>query len=626
MAPTVFSQQLNRCSTTEVMQRLFQEDPQYKLRLDAIEDQTQKFIKENPTGTRTVVSIPVVVHVVYNTTTENISDAQVQSQIDVLNEDFRRLNADANETPAVFAGIAADCEINFCLAAQDPNGAATNGITRTSTTKTSFSDNNDVKYTSKGGHDVWDRNKYLNIWVCDLGSFLLGYAQFPGGAAATDGVVLHYKYTGRIGTATYPYQLGRSATHEVGHWLNLRHIWGDDGSGCTGSDLVTDTPNQADETYGCPLPNIRISCTNGPNGDLYSDYMDYTDDGCMNIFTTGQKTRMQALFATGGSRASLLTSAGCTTPGGGGLCSVPAGLNATGVTTTGATLNWSSASGAVSYNVQYRAVGSGTWIATTSSTTSTSVSGLTASIQYEFQVQSVCSGSSSAFSASTTFTTAAATCTDAYEVNNTKAKAKAIPVNTDITAKIGTSTDKDWFSFTNTASEHNIRVTLSNLPTDYDLDFYGTTGTKVTSSQNAGTEDETIVWNTTTVGTYKVRVYGAGGSFNSNSCYTLNASIGSSPFRTNGNVNNTQITGTVTNIYPNPSNGNMTVEYNSSSTSGIQLIAYDLVGRIIYNQQSSASEGMNSYNVNVQDLAPGVYVLEILNGSEVSRMKFSVQK
>ncbi|MBK9730637.1 MAG: T9SS type A sorting domain-containing protein [Chitinophagaceae bacterium] len=625
MASSAFSQQLNRCGTTEVMQQLFQENPGYRESLQQLDEFTNQFIQANPTGTRTVYTIPVVVHVVYNTTAENISDAKVISQIDVLNEDYRRLNPDVNETPAAFLGVAADCEINFCLAAQDPSGVATTGITRTSTTKTSFSSNNNVKFAAQGGHDAWDRTKYLNIWVCDLGASLLGYAQFPGGPANTDGVVLHYKYTGDIG-ATAPYQLGRSGTHEVGHWLNLYHIWGDDGTGCNGSDQVADTPNQADENYGCPLPTIRISCTNGPNGDMYSNYMDYTDDGCMNLFTLGQKTRMQAVLAPGGSRASLASSQGCVTPGGGGTCNVPAGLSATAVTTSGATLNWSAATGALSYNIQYKPTSSGTWSTTTSATTSVAVSGLTASTQYEFQVQSACANSStSAFSASTNFTTTAPTCTDVYEANNNLGSAKPITPGVTINALIPVSTDKDFFSFANTVSEPNIQVLLTSLPANYNLDLYDPSGVKIVASKKTGTTDELIIKNAAAVGTYKVRVYPASGAFNATTCYALTASISSSPFRT-VEIAAAKIGGEMTNIYPNPSNGNMVVEYNSASDASVQLIAYDLLGKVIFNQATYANEGSNSYSVNINNIATGVYVFEVRNGSETSRMKFSVDK
>lgn len=625
MATSVFAQQMNRCGTTESMNQLFLENPGYREQLQQIDEFTKQFVANNPTGTRTVITIPVVVHVVYNTATENISDAQVQSQIDILNEDFRRLNPDVNETPAVFLGVAADCEINFCLAAQDPSGNATNGITRTSTTKTSFSSNNNVKFTSQGGKDIWDRNKYLNLWVCDLGASLLGYAQFPGGPANTDGVVCHYKYVGDIGTATPPYHLGRSATHEVGHWLNLYHIWGDDGNGCNGSDQVGDTPNQANETYGCPLPTIRISCTNGPNGDMYSNYMDYTDDGCMNIFTTGQKTRMQALFSGGGSRVSITTSNGCVPPGG-GTCNVPSGLNATAITSSSATLNWGAATGAVSYNVQYRIVGSGTWTSTTSATTSKAIAGLTASSQYEFQVQTVCASSSSAFSTSTNFNTSAPACTDVYENNNTKGTAKPISVGVDIFGLINVGSDKDFFSFANTVSQPNMQITLSSLPANYHLDLYDPSGVKIFASKTAGLADEVITNNTAVVGTYKVRVFPANTStFDANDCYTLNVQIGNSPFRTI-EMPAMSVGGEMTNIYPNPSNGSMVVDYHSTSNSAVTLTAYDMLGKVVFSETSFATEGDNSFSVNVSNIATGIYMFEVRNGNEASRMKFSVAK
>lgn len=256
--------EIRNCYTMQVFDRLNSEDPGYKQRLDAIEVQVQDFIKNHTQTDNLVINIPVVVHVVYKTSAQNISTGQVQSQINILNQDFRKLNPDVSGVPTAFQSSVADCQINFCLATRDPNGAATTGITRTQTSKPSFSANDNVKYTNKGGKNAWDRNKYLNIWVCNL-SLYLGYAQFPGGPAATDGVVIGYKYFGNTGTAVYPFNKGRTATHEVGHWINLRHIWGDDGTSCSGSDLVTDTPNQADENYGCPsFPTI--SCSNGPNG------------------------------------------------------------------------------------------------------------------------------------------------------------------------------------------------------------------------------------------------------------------------------------------------------------------------------------------------------------------------
>lgn len=300
-----------RCATMENLERLKLADPSLETRMAKIEKQSQEIIEKNAgesnAGIASIINIPVVVHVLYHSSEENISNAQIQSQIAVLNEDFRRLNSDKVNTPSGFSSVAADAEITFCLAATDPNGAPTNGIIRKSTSASSFSDDDNVKFSSTGGDNAWPSGSYLNIWVCNLGGGLLGYAQFPGGPASTDGVVITYTNFGRNYATTAPYDKGRTATHEVGHWLNLRHIWGD--ASC-GNDLVSDTPTQQTSNFGCPsFPNL--TCSNTVNGDQFMNYMDYTDDACMNMFSSGQKSRMKSLFASGGFRASLTTSAGC---------------------------------------------------------------------------------------------------------------------------------------------------------------------------------------------------------------------------------------------------------------------------------------------------------------------------
>jgi hypothetical protein len=295
------------CGTMEHLHHLQEADPGLMERMQKIENHTRFMIQtdaENVSRNTSVIRIPVVVHVVYRTTTENISVSQIQSQIDVLNADFRRTNSDASQTLSQFQGVAADSEIEFCLASVDPSGNPTSGITRTATTKTSFGTNNSVKFNAQGGKDAWPRDSYLNMWVCNIGGSILGYAQFPGGSASTDGVVMDYRYFGTNGTATAPFNLGRTATHEVGHWLNLRHIWGD--GGCSVDDFVSDTPGSDSPNYGCSLNTVKCGSL-----DMVQNYMDYTDDGCMNIFTAGQKTRMRAVLAPGGFRAPLLNSTAC---------------------------------------------------------------------------------------------------------------------------------------------------------------------------------------------------------------------------------------------------------------------------------------------------------------------------
>jgi hypothetical protein len=286
--------QVRSCGTMLVHERLLRTDPAYMSARVASENHAFGFATRTLSGARTGVTvIPVVVHVVFNTQAQNISDAQVQSQITILNQDYRKTNADVSKTPAVFAPLCADSRIEFTLATKDPNGNPTNGITRTQTSTTSFSDNDKVKSSSTGGADAWPASDYLNLWVCPLGGGLLGYAQFPGGPAATDGVVILSTAFGNTGTAAAPFNLGRTATHEVGHWLNLRHIWGDDGGGCSGDDFVADTPNCGDHNFGKPV-FPHVTCNNGPNGDLFVNYMDYTDDDSMFMFTNGQVVRMQA--------------------------------------------------------------------------------------------------------------------------------------------------------------------------------------------------------------------------------------------------------------------------------------------------------------------------------------------
>ncbi|MBK7390928.1 MAG: PKD domain-containing protein [Bacteroidetes bacterium] len=305
--------QVDRCGTMANHAQLLQEDPSYGERRDAIEQMIQKRMANDKSWrTSGVITIPVVFHVLYSTnnTTQNITLARIQAQLDVLNQDYSATNVDVSSVPSVFQPLVGNSGIQFCLAVRDPNGNTTDGIIRKQTSTTSFNTSNGIKFDAQGGDNAWPSSSYLNIWVGNLSGGLLGYAQFPGGSAATDGVVLlngSVGGPGALGTAA-PYNRGRTATHEIGHWLNLLHIWGDDGNGCSGTDNVADTPNQADENYGCPsFPNI--SCSNGPNGEMYMNYMDYTDDACMFMFTLGQSTRMNTSLTT--TRASLLTSQGC---------------------------------------------------------------------------------------------------------------------------------------------------------------------------------------------------------------------------------------------------------------------------------------------------------------------------
>ncbi|GAA4333892.1 pre-peptidase C-terminal domain-containing protein [Flaviaesturariibacter amylovorans] len=556
-----------KCASHEHLQQQVARDPQMQNNLESIERFTQAKagnVSHSTLRGTPVYTIPVVVHVLWNTSAQNISDAQIQSQIDVLNRDFQLNNADTSLVPAAFRSAVADCKISFCMAQRTPTGAATTGIIRKQTTKTSFdADLDDAKSNSTGGSAAWDRNSYLNLWIVpDIKSGgqsgILGYAQFPGGAAATDGVVIGYKYFGTTGTAAAPFNKGRTGTHEVGHWLNLRHIWGDE-SACSQDDLVGDTPLQAGQNYGCPsFPKVD-ACTSG-NGVMYMNYMDYTDDACMYMFTNGQKTRMYGVLQSGGARASLASSLGCQAPST-STCAAPSGLASSSVSASSATVSWAAVSGAASYTVQYKTSAATTWTTAASAATSTSVSltGLSASTTYNWQVRTNCSSSSSSYTASS-FTTTAATsgCGSNYEPNESLSAAAAVPTSTPLSAAITTTTDQDWFKVT-LAATSNFNISLSGLAGDYDLVLYNSAGTQLAISENGGTTSESISRTNNAAGTYYVKVFGYNGA-NSATCYSLN-------------IGATAVATTCPGTYDNSTNG---------STSGAAQIPFntDIKGTI----------------------------------------------
>lgn len=321
-----------QCATHKDHVYFIGNSPSYAAKYQSMEQQFAQFRQMSQFSRiqngDTVFVIPVVVHIVWNQTFENISDAQIISQITALNADMRRLNPDtsSNIAPGLRA-LGGDTRLEFQLARIDPDGRPTNGVIRKSTTRTDFGGvdtptptRNDVKRSANGGSDPWPTDKYLNMWICNFisqgGGQLLGYAQFPGLNPATDGVVMWFRafgsnrYGGPFPVLSGNNNLGRTTTHEVGHWLGLRHIWGDntacgnpDGSD-VGGDGIADTPPQSNSTSGgCP-PSPRFDiCTPGGDGIMFQNYMDYTPDNCMSIFTNGQVQRMR--FVMDNFRSSL---------------------------------------------------------------------------------------------------------------------------------------------------------------------------------------------------------------------------------------------------------------------------------------------------------------------------------
>jgi Pregnancy-associated plasma protein-A len=281
-----------KCAADDVLQVQLKEDPSLQGRMEQIEEFTRQ-VERNPSAYRLVngvVEIPVVFNVLYRTAAQNVSLAQLQSQIDVLNEDFSSTNPERTLTTPFDNIKSGNIDVRFVL----------DQVIRRSTTKTSWTTNNAMKKSAQGIAPTSPTTK-LNIWVCNMSGGILGYAQFPGGSSATDGVVLDDNATGRTGTAAAPFDKGRTATHEVGHWLNLRHIWGD---ATCGNDQVGDTPTHNTANYGCPSAGHRSTCSGTPL-EMTMNYMDYTDDACMYLFSVGQETRMLAVFASGGPRNSF---------------------------------------------------------------------------------------------------------------------------------------------------------------------------------------------------------------------------------------------------------------------------------------------------------------------------------
>jgi len=325
-------------------EKRIREDAEFREGIERLEKLTREYKEkidndENESFRKSLIIIPVVVHVLYKFAVDNVSDAQIQSQIDALNIDFRKLNLDASTIPAAFQSVATDAFIEFRLAQRDPNCNLTNGITRTPTSVTQFiydpygstaQQRNPVKFNITGGKDGWPSDKYLNMWVCKhpklansaAGNVLMGYGSFPSQLSShpsEDGVVLNNISFGTMGTVIPQFNKGRIAAHEIGHWLNLRHIWGDDiedpnnpTNDCLGDDLVYDTPNQAGFNINNPTSPI-ISCSNGLNGDMFMNHMDYTLDASRTMFTSGQSDVMNAtLFIV---RYGLLGSQGAIPPG-----------------------------------------------------------------------------------------------------------------------------------------------------------------------------------------------------------------------------------------------------------------------------------------------------------------------
>jgi hypothetical protein len=315
---SVTAQQNNRiinqkCGTMQRLEQNLQNNAALRERFEQKRIQFNKVASSRSLNNSARLGAPVYIPVVFHIVLPNpaiISDAQIQAQLDTLNKDFFGSNGDSIKIPSYFKPLFGKSNIQFCLAQRTPDGDATNGIERITTSKSSFSTDDGVKHSYAGGEASWNTDKYFNVWICILSNNILGYATFPDDLstpAADQGVAIDYRcLPGGVYTA---YNGGKTLTHETGHYFNLYHIWGDDNGGCSGTDYINDTPNQADASSGTFSGLKTDACTTGGNGIMYQNYMDYTDDPCLVMFTTEQVDRMETAFSV--YRSSLLSSNGC---------------------------------------------------------------------------------------------------------------------------------------------------------------------------------------------------------------------------------------------------------------------------------------------------------------------------
>ncbi|PKL84425.1 MAG: hypothetical protein CVV22_13065 [Ignavibacteriae bacterium HGW-Ignavibacteriae-1] len=378
------------CGTMEYLKKQIQENPNIEILMKQYEEQTQRMMKDAPgLQSNGTVTIPVVVHILYNTESQNISDERVFQQIQQLNEDFAGLNP--NPMGEFSPLLKVNTGIKFCLAQTAPDGSPTNGIQRRQNVPVFYYPDNGMKFYRRGGLDAWDPNFYLNIWVCPMQG-VGAFGQFPGsGINETYGVATNPDLFGK--SPNTGFDKGHLLAHEVGHCFNLRHIWADDGGACTGSDLCEDTPNQGNFIRGDHRGILTDDCTPTSPGVMYMNFMDYVYDDTYSNFTPDQNARMWA--SLNGPLLSLTTSTVCNPPSG---CESPMNLKATSINQTNAVLNWVAMVNSATYNIRYRKANRGSWTTITSVTNSIYISGLQKNTSYEFQVQAVYVDCSSDFS------------------------------------------------------------------------------------------------------------------------------------------------------------------------------------------------------------------------------------
>jgi Pregnancy-associated plasma protein-A/Secretion system C-terminal sorting domain/Fibronectin type III domain/Bacterial pre-peptidase C-terminal domain len=644
------------CGTMKVLAEKKHQDTHIITRMNAIEDHTRHF-SPNQFTTRGTITLPIVIHVLHRVGVENISDAQIFSQIAVLNKDFRAQNPDKSLVAAPFKDFIADAGIEFCLAKRDPSGNATTGIHRKNTDRTSWGTSDDMKKASLGGADPWNTAEYINIWVCNIGGGALGFSQLPGIDPLTDGLVIDYRYFGTAGTVHVPFDRGRTVTHELGHFFNLRHIWGD--AEC-GDDYVADTPQHSAPHFGFPTFPLYSTCAGNPL-KLTNNFMDYVNDNCMVMFTTGQKNRMLATLAPNGPRASLVTSKGCLPPTNVTAqapapapvlaplvvaaavppvapCAVPEKLTVEAISGTGIKLNWLRVGNAETYNVKIQAQNSVNFTIINTKQLTTNFNNLLPDQPYQLQVQSACATSGSKFSPVTVFRTDKPLCSqDIYEPNNSRTYATAVPVNKTFNAQIATIGDADWIRFDVTKEQPNIRLDLYELAADFDLKLYKNDGTQLSVSERSNKEAERIVVNNLPAGQYFARIYGYANNI-SKDCYAFKLTPSASYFRVEAGDNtvlpekksdeNRYFTeknqGFSFSMYPNPSDGIINIDFENEEEREVTLTLLTFTGVVVKEEKITVGKYNTSLMLDYYEQPKGMYLLQVASEQYKSTQKFFI--
>jgi len=600
------------------------EDPSIELKMINFETELQQFISEQGSQLKSangIITIPVVFHILYKTDDENLPDSRVREQMEALNRDFIGMTNHGTIYP-FDTTLKANCGLQFCMAQLDPLGNYTTGIERREVTAENFSANNDMKFFAKGGLDAWDPKKYMNIWVCDLSQYYCGYAQFPGsGINNTYGVVIDFVCFGFTG-ANFRYNVGATTTHELGHCFDLRHIWGDDESACTGTDYCNDTPNQAGYNLvapaGCDGCVITDACTPTHPGVMYMNFMDYTTGPYMTAFTPDQKTRMMPLFSSRkGVLYSLTQSTVCTPPA--VTVNAPLNLYESLVGDNMAALNWDPVSGATSYVVQYMPEG-GSWTSLTTLSNDQIISNLQSGTVYSWRVQAIAGTAKSTYSTVMNFSTSGTPgCIANYEPNNTRTIATAITIGTEYRAGIPDESDVDWYTFR--TGYPVIIVDLYNLPANYDVKLFNAKGVQIGISQSTGTTNEHLTYSQSKIATFYVQVYPAPGNSSITDCYSLKVSGAASRSPESGVAfEDNSVASLSCEVYPNPSNSAFTFRLETGSRESVRIQMYDLQGRLVQQYNFLSPDDIITVGEN---LKPGMYMAVVTQGNYRKMVKLS---